>query len=117
MTLLTISPAQLPGTGTPLDLTAAIAGTTALGSNTGVSFANTGREILFVSVAAGGSTATVPIGTTIEGQAVTSLGPYTLTASHTSVIGHFPADEDFQGGLIEVTFGTPANVTYLLIQS
>lgn len=117
MTLLSLTATQQPKTGSsaPVNLTSLMAAGT-LGANTGVSFVNTGREVLFVNTAVGGSTCTVAIGTTIEGQAVASITP-TLTASAIGVIGPFPADENQPGGTIQVTFGTPANVTVALMQN
>ncbi|MCX4750899.1 hypothetical protein OG455_41195 [Kitasatospora sp. NBC_01287] len=115
MSLLSLSPTQLPRTGAsaPLNLTTLMAAGT-LGSNTGVTWANTGREFLVIAVASGGSTCSIPIGTTIEGQAVAPLTP-TLTASATNVIGPFPSDETL-GGVMTVNFGTAANVTVALVQ-
>lgn len=117
MTLLSLTPTAQPRTGAaaPVNLTALLAAGT-LGGNTGVSFVNTGREVLFVNTAVGGSTCSVAIGTTIEGQAVSPITP-TLTASAIGVIGPFPADENQPGGTITVTFGTPANVTCALLQN
>lgn len=116
MSLLTLTPTQLPKTGAaaPLNLTTLTAAG-ALGSNTGVTWSNSGREFLVVNVAAGGSTCSIAIGTTIEGQAVSPLTP-TLTASAWNVIGPFPTDEEGAGGMMTVTFGTPANVTVALVQ-
>jgi hypothetical protein len=116
MSLLTVTPTQFPktGSGAPLNLTSLMAAGT-LGSNTGVSFSNTGKEVLFVNVASGGSTCSIAIGTTIEGQAVSALTP-TLTASAVNVIGPFPSDENQPGGTMTITFGTPANVTVALGQ-
>lgn len=116
MSRLALTPTALTRL-TALDLTTAIAAGT-LGSNTGVSFANSGREFLAVSVAAGSSTCTVNIGTTIEGQAVTALTP-TVAASNTSLLGPFPADVNQTGGnagQVFIDFGTPANVTVALLQ-
>lgn len=117
MTLLSLTATPQPktGAGAPLNLTALLAAGT-LGSNTGVSFTNTGREVLYVSTAVGGSTCTVAIGTTIEGQSVASLTP-TLTASTIGILGPFPADENQPGGTMTITFGTPANVTVALVQN
>src|SRR5690242_10477410 len=100
MSLLTLTPTQFPRTGAsaPLNLTTLMAAGT-LGSNTGVSFSNTGREVLFVNVAVGGSTGSIAIGTTVEGQAVSPLTP-TLTSSAINVLGPFPSDENQPGGLI-----------------
>lgn len=102
---------------TALNLTDLIAAGV-IGANTGVSFSNSGRELLVVTVAAGGSTCTVFIGTTIEGSAVASLTP-TLTASKTQILGPFPADVNQTGanaGQVFVDFGTTANVTVALVQ-
>ncbi|WP_157536215.1 hypothetical protein [Kitasatospora mediocidica] len=117
MTLLTLNPTQQPRTGSaaPVNLTSLMAAGV-LGSNTGVSFANTGREVLFVNVASGGSTCSIAIGTTIEGQPVTALTP-TLTASAINVLGPFPSDENQPGGTMQITFGTTANVTVALVQN
>jgi hypothetical protein len=116
MSLLTLTSSQFPKTGAaaPLNLTSLMAAGT-LGANTGISFSNTGREVLFVNVATGGSTCSIAIGTTIEGQAVAPLAP-TLSASAVEVLGPFPTDENQPGGLINITFGTPANVTVALCQ-
>lgn len=117
MTLLSLTATAQPRTGSsaPVNLTALMAAGT-LGGNTGVSFVNTGREVLYANVASGGSTGSVAIGTTIEGQPVTAI-PLTLTSSAVNVIGPFPADENQPGGTITVTFGTPANVTCALLQN
>lgn len=110
MTLLTLTPTQLPRTGSaaPLNLTSLMAAGV-IGSNAGVTWTNTGREFLVVNVASGGSTASIVIGTTIEGQAVTPL-PLTLTASAINSFGPFASDMTLNG-VMTVTFGTPANIT------
>jgi hypothetical protein len=110
VSLLTLTATQFPKTGAsaPLNLTSLLTAGT-LGANTGVTFTNTGREILFIQLGASSSTCSIAIGTTIEGQAVAALTP-TLTTSAINVIGPFPSDENISGA-IQVTFGTPANVT------
>lgn len=110
MSLLTLTPTQLPRTGAaaPLNLTSLMAAGV-IGSNAGVTWSNTGREFLVVNVATGGSTASVVIGTTIEGQAVAPI-TLTLTASAINIIGPFPSDETLNGQMT-VNFGTPANVS------
>ena len=116
MARLALVPTAVSGL-TAISLTDLIAAGT-LGANTGVSYANSGREFLAVAVAAGGSTCTVNIGTTIEGQAVTSL-TITLTASKTMVIPPFHSDVNQTGanaGQAWVDFGTAANVTVALLQ-
>lgn len=110
MTLLTLTPSQLPRTGSaaPLNLTTAMSAGV-IGSNAGVTWANTGKEFLVINVASGGSTASVVIGTTIEGQAVSPIS-MTLTPSAVNVIGPFPSDE-MLNGYMTVNFGTPANIS------
>jgi hypothetical protein len=116
VSILTLTPTQLPKTGAsaPVNLTTLIAAGV-VGSNTGVTWQNTGHEFLVIAVGSGGSTCSIAIGTTIEGQAVSPLTP-TLTASATNVIGPFPTDEEAPGGTITVSFGTPANITLALLQ-
>lgn len=106
---LTATPQPKTGTNAPLNLTALLAAGV-IGSNTGVSFSNTGKEVLYVQQSATPSTIVVTIGTTIEGQPVSSI---TLTgvASAIQMVGPFPADENQPGGLINITITTPANVT------
>lgn len=117
MTLLSLTPTQQPRTGAaaPVNLTSLMAAGT-LGANTGVSFTNTGKEVLYANVTSGGSTCSVAVGTTVEGQSVNPI-PLTLSSSAINVIGPFPADENQPGGTIQVTFGTPANVTVALLQN
>lgn len=111
MSNLTLTPTAFPKTGAsaPLNLSALLTAGT-LGANTGVTWSNTGREILYVQLGASASTCQILIGTTIEGQAVSSLTP-TLVTTAINVIGPFPSDEQAPGGTMTVTFGTPANVT------
>ena len=111
MALLALTPTAQPKTGAtaPLNLTALLAANI-LGANTGVSFTNSGREVLYVNVAAGGSTILVQIGGTIEGQPVTQI-TLTPTASTIAIVGPFQSDENQPGGTINVNFGTSANVT------
>jgi hypothetical protein len=114
---LALTPTALTKTASALNITDLIA-TGTLGTNTGVSFANSGREFLAVTVAAGSSTCSVNIGTTVEGAQPPALTP-TIPASKTSLLGPFPFDENQTGasaGQIFVDFGTPANVTVALLQ-
>jgi hypothetical protein len=112
MTFLTLNatPQAKPAAGAPLNLTALLAAG-ALGSNTGVEFTNSGREVLYVQCGTAASTIVVTIGSTVEGQPVTSLTLNGVT-SDIVMIGPFNTDFDVQpGSLVEVTFGTPANVS------
>lgn len=111
MARLALTPTAQPKTGAtaPLNVTALLTAGT-LGSNTGVSFANTGREVLHVQSGGTATVANVQVGTTIEGQAVPAIA-LNLHASSVDQIGPFPTDENQAGGLIYVDFTTPANVT------
>lgn len=111
MTILSLTATAQPKTGAsaPLNLTTLLAAGT-LGSDTGVSFTNTGKEVLYVQQGSTPSTIIVAIGTTVEGEPVTSI-TFAGVASDIQMVGPFDADEDEPGGLIQVTFGTPANVT------
>lgn len=110
MTLLTLTPTAQPRSGAAVNLTTLLAAGT-LSPNTGVSFANTGREVLYVQQSATPSTIVVQIGTLIEGQAVSSI-TITGVASDIQMVGPFDTIENQPGGnLIQVTFGTPGNVT------
>lgn len=106
---LTATPFPKTGASAPLNLTALLTAGS-LGANTGVTWSNTGREILYVQLGASASTCQILIGTTIEGQTVPALTP-TLVTSAINVIGPFPSDEQSATGTMTVTFGTPANVT------
>jgi hypothetical protein len=110
MSLLTLTPTQLPRTGSaaPLNLTSLMTAGV-IGANTGVTWTSTGREFLVINVATGGSTASVVIGTTIEGQAVSPIS-LTLTPTAINTFGPFPTDETLNG-VMTVNFGTPANIT------
>lgn len=111
MARLALTPTAQPKTGSaaPVNLTSLLAAGT-LGSNTGVSFTNTGREVLYVQSGATATTANVAVGTTIEGQTVPAI-PLTLHASAVDMIGPFPTDENQPSGQIYVDFAAAANVT------
>jgi hypothetical protein len=112
MSLLTLTPTQQPKTSAaaPLNLTTLLAAG-GIGSNTGVEWVNSGREVLYVQQGTAASTVVVSIGTEVEGEPVTSI-TFAGTANDILVIGPFNADEEFQpSDLIEVTFGTPANIS------
>jgi hypothetical protein len=110
VTLLTLTPTAQPRSGAAVNLTTLLAAGT-LGANTGVSFSNTGREVLYVQQASSASTIIVAVGTLIEGEAVTSI-TIAGVASDIQFVGPFDTVEDQPGGnLIQVTFGTPANVS------
>jgi hypothetical protein len=108
---LTATPQPRAGNGaTPANLTTLLAAG-GLGSNTGVQFENSNREVLYIEQGTAKSDFTVSIGTTILGQAVQSI-TYTGVVSDIQFIGPFDTLFDVQpGDWIEVTFATPANVT------
>lgn len=109
MTLMTIDATPQPrasSTATPLNLTALLA---PIGSNTGVQFTNTGREVLYVEQGTAASEIVVAIGTTVEGEAVNSV-TFAGVASDIQVIGPFDQAFNQSDGTVQVTFQTPANV-------
>ena len=119
MSLLTLSPISLvAGGGTPTGLTAALAASP-LGSNTGVLFQNTGHEVVVVQTNAtsGGTTVSSDIGTTVQGQTVPPVSGGTQAPSTIEIYGPFPSQYDKQDGTndIEMDFGTPANVTGVVV--
>lgn len=111
MARLSLTPTVLPGTGSaaPLDNSALITAG-GLGSSTGVSFSNTGQQWLEFLTVTGSTTVITNIGTTIEGEPVTSITGTAATTGHVYKIGPFNLDEDEPGGYVWVDFGTPANV-------
>lgn len=118
MTLLALTATQLvQGGGTPFNLTAALAASP-LGSNTGITFPNTGRETVYVQTNAtsGGTTVTSDIGTTVQGQAVPGI-QVTQAPSLIQRYGPYPSQYDAPGGAntVEIDFGTPANVSGVVV--
>lgn len=84
---------------------------------TGVQWQNTGREVLAVINGATASTATLNIGSTIEGQAVT---PFTVVLPTNNTVPQFlaPLDHYFTqpDGNIYVDLSSVATVTVALLQ-
>ena len=119
MTFLTLTPTvqARPGSASaPLNLTTLLAAGT-LGSNTGVEWQNGNREVLYVQLGTASSTIVVAIGTTVEGQAVSSI-TYTGVANDIMMIGPFDTDFNVEpGNFIQVTFGTAANVAGVALVS
>lgn len=111
MTNMTLTATQQakpgPASAAPLDLTDLIA---SIGSNAGVTFKNSGREVLYVSQGTATSTMVVAVGSTVEGQAVSSI-TYNGIASKIQMIGPFDSAYNDQNGMVTVTFGTQANIT------
>lgn len=117
--LLALTPVDLnPGGGPATSLTAALA-TSPLGAgNTGITFPNTGQEVVYVQTAAtsGGTTVTTDIGTTVEGQPVPGI-EQDEAASTIEMFGPFESVFNKQDGTndVELDFGTPANVTGVVV--
>jgi hypothetical protein len=113
MTTMTLIATPQPRAGngaTPLNLTTLLAAG-GLGSNTAVEWVNSGREVLYIQQGTAKSDFTVSIGTTVEGQPVSSI-TYTGVAGAIQFIGPFNEDFEVQpGSLVVVTFATAANVT------
>ena len=108
MTLTATPQPRASSTSTPLNVTTLLA---SIGSNTGVQFANSNREVLYVQLGTAASTIVVAIGATVEGEPVTSV-TYNGVANDLMLIGPFDTVEDTEpGNLITVTFGTAANVS------
>jgi hypothetical protein len=105
---LTLAPTLLPRAASAINLSALLTGTT-LGANTGVTWSNSGKEVLAVQVGASTTTCSITVGTTVEGQQPPPLTPV-LAASGINLLGPFPSDLEVTGMLL-VDFGTPANVT------
>jgi hypothetical protein len=118
MSLLTLTAIVLtPGGGAPENITTALSGSP-LSPNTGILFQNTGRETVIVQTnsTAGGTTVTSDIGTTIQGQAVPGV-TVTEPLSTIEEFGPFPSQYNKTDGTndIEIDFGTPANVTGVIV--
>ncbi len=112
MSRLSLTATQAPGTASILDITA---GFTSLGSNTGVSFNYNPTYKLYILTVTGATTVVVNVGTTIEGEPVTSITQNASTAAHVYEVGPFAQDEAEPGNIIWVDFGTAANVAGVLL--
>lgn len=113
MTTQVLTPVQLVPDGAGLDLTAQLAGPTGVT----LQFANTGREILVVAAGAVSETATVDIGTTVLGQAVSNFTTVSLTNAHTVIFGPFHSLLDQPGGsVVQVVLSTTTSITVALLQ-
>jgi hypothetical protein len=87
---------------------------------TGFQWSNTGREIVAIINGATASNYTINIGTTIEGQAVTAIGPTPLPVSNTDPIFFGPFNRDFQqndgANSIYIDLSSVATVTVAVFQ-
>jgi hypothetical protein len=100
---------------TALNVTALL---TSLGANTGVSFQNTGREFLVVSMGSSASVVTENIGTTIQGQAVAPVTS-SPTVSAISTLGPWPSQFNQQDGTQDVfiDFSVSTGISVALLQT
>jgi hypothetical protein len=119
VTLLTLTPISLTsGGGSPTNLTAALAAS-ALGSNTGIVFANSGHEVVYIQTnSTGSTTVTSDIGTTVLGETVTSVVASPAQAASTiQMYGPYQSQYDRQDGThdVEIDIGTPANVSGVVV--
>lgn len=114
MALQTLTPTPLTK-AQALNLTSLL---TSLGSNTGVSFVNTGREFLVVSVGSTATTLTSDIFLTIQGQTVSPASTGPLATSAISVLGPWPSQFNKTDGsyTVEVDFSSTTGVTVALLQ-
>jgi hypothetical protein len=115
MSVLTLTPNQLPKAQASLNVTGLL---TALGSNTGVSFYNTGREFLVISMGTTASNADTDVFLTIQGATVGSVSVGSLAVSSISVMGPWSSQFDTTTGsqLVEVDFSPSAGVSVALLQ-
>ncbi len=116
MTLLTNLTPQIP---TAAGGSGGLAPTyTSLGSNTGLTFANSGREWVEVVTTGTGTTVTQKIGKTVQSQTVTS--PTTTVAATTPApvkFGPFPSDYNLPGTkTVELDFSSATGVSVALFR-
>ena len=91
---------------------------TSLGSNTGMTFQNTGKELILVATTGNGTTVTEKIGSTVQGQSVTAP---TVTVQATTptpeILGPFPSDYNAPGGnTVELDFSSSTGVSVAVIR-
>lgn len=114
MTVLTMTATPLTK-ALPTNLTAAL---TSLGANTGVTFTNTGRELLVVSVGATPTTLTSDIFLTIQGQVVPGVSSGALAATSIAILGPWPSQFNKVDGTYQaqIDFSSSASITVALFQ-
>lgn len=116
MTLLTNLTAQVPtASGGAGGLVPAY---TSLGSNTGLTFPNTGREWIEVVTTGTATTVTQKIGKTIQAQAVTSPTTNVVATTPAPVkFGPFPSDYNLPGTTtVELDFSANTGVSVALFR-
>jgi hypothetical protein len=93
------------------NLTSGAAATVTSGAGNGVTVPNTGSSFLAVIVGSTACTATVVVGSTVLGQAVTSF-TVVLTTSATNILGPFHSALNAPGTqVVSVDFSSATNVT------
>lgn len=92
---------------------------TALTGSTGISWSNTGTEVLWIINGATASNYTIKVGATVLGQAVTDFGPTACPVSNTAAqaLGPFAALYNQPGGYMFIDFTSVATVTVALTRA
>jgi hypothetical protein len=112
MANLALTPTSLTGAASILNVTSAAS---APGANTGITFTNDGTTFLVFINGSTASNATIKIAATVEGQAVTSIGPTAIPTTATSILGPFNADfSGGFGGTVEVDLSSTTGLSVLL---
>lgn len=113
MTTQVLTPTQFVKDGPGLNITPLLAAPT----GTTLQFANSGKEILFVSPAASAETVTVDIGVTVLGQSVTNFSSVTLTSGDIYAFGPFDSPVDQPGtNTAQITLSTTTSIEVALLQ-
>lgn len=112
MAVQTLTPVQFVKNGAGLNITPLLAAP----SQTTLQFANTGREILFVSAAAASETVQVDIGVTVLGQQVPAFAAVALTSGDLYAFGPYDSQVDQPGGIVQVVLSTTTAITVALLQ-
>jgi hypothetical protein len=109
----TLTPTQFVADGAGLNITSLLAAPT----QTTLLFANTGREILFVSAGASSETVTVDVGALVDGQSVANFSAVTMTSSDLYAFGPFHSVLDQSGtNEVQVVLSTTTSITVALLQ-
>jgi hypothetical protein len=111
---LALSPTPLVADQNFLNITT---GAVSLATYTGVTFSNSGREVLVFVNGSTASNATVVFGMTVLGQAIANLGPLAVPVSATSVLGPFHTVLDAPGTTtVTVTLSSVTGLSVVLAQ-
>jgi hypothetical protein len=113
MTTQTLTPTQFVADGAGLNITSLLA------TPTGVTllFANTGREILFVSAGAVSETVTVDVGALVDGQTVSNFAAVNLTNGDLYAFGPYHSVLDQNGtNQVQVVLSTITLIQVVLLQ-